>query len=81
MSSVVPGHGPATSSEAIATTRRYLDRLEARARQLVLEGAALSEVPDASSLDEFKDWDQYDTIHRRNASIVFVRIEREVNFK
>jgi glyoxylase-like metal-dependent hydrolase (beta-lactamase superfamily II) len=81
VSTLVPGHGPATSTEAIATTRRYLDRLEARARQLVLEGAALSEVPDASALDEFKDWDQYDTIHRRNASIVFVRIEREVNFK
>lgn len=81
VSAVVPGHGPAASSEVIGTTRRYLDLLEARVRQLVLHGAALSEVPDASGLDEFKDWDQYDTIHRRNASILFVRVERELNFK
>jgi glyoxylase-like metal-dependent hydrolase (beta-lactamase superfamily II) len=81
VSTVVPGHGRATSSGLITTTRRYLDTLEARVRQLVMDGAALSEVPDASSLDEFKEWDQYDTIHRRNASVLFVRVEREVNFK
>jgi len=81
VSTVVPGHGRATSSGLITTTRRYLDALEARVRQLVMDGAALSEVPDASSLDEFKEWDQYDTIHRRNASVLFVRVEREVNFK
>lgn len=81
LSSVVPGHGPASSPELIATTRRYLDRLDDRVRQLVRDGAALSEVPDASGLDEFQSWDQYDTIHRRNASILFVRVEREVNFK
>jgi glyoxylase-like metal-dependent hydrolase (beta-lactamase superfamily II) len=81
VSTVVPGHGPASSPGLIATTRRYLDRLDARVRQLVTNGAALSEVPDASGLDEFRSWDQYDTIHRRNASILFVRVEREVNFK
>lgn len=78
---VVPGHGPAAPSNLIATTRRYLDRLEARVRQLVEEGVALSEVPDASALAEFRDWDQYDIIHRRNASVLYVRFEREVNFK
>ncbi len=81
VATVVPGHGPAAAAGLIATTRRYLDHLEARVRQLVQDGAALSDVPDASGLDEFKDWDQYDTIHRRNASILFVRVEREVNFK
>ena len=47
----------------------------------MLGGVVFSKVPDASGLDEFKDWDQYDTIHRRNASILFVRVERELNFK
>lgn len=81
VSTIVPGHGPASSSGLVVTTRRYLDQLESRVRQLVMNGAALSEVPDASGLDKFKDWDQYDTIHRRNASVLFVRVEREVNFK
>ena len=81
VSTVVPGHGPAASSELVATTRRYLDRLESRVRQLVEDGVALSEVPDASALDEFKHWDQYDIIHRRNASVLYVRFERELNFK
>ncbi len=81
VSTVVPGHGPAASSDLVATTRRYLDRLEARVRQLVEDGVALSEVPDASTLDEFRHWDQYDIIHRRNASVLYVRFERELNFK
>lgn len=81
VSTVVPGHGPAASSDLVTTTRRYLDRLEARVRQLVEEGVALSEVPDASTLDEFRHWDQYDIIHRRNASVLYVRFERELNFK
>ncbi len=81
VNTVVPGHGAATTSGIISTTQRYLDRLEARVRQLVEEGVALSDVPDASGLDEFRDWDQYDTIHRRNASVLYVRFERELNFK
>lgn len=80
VTTVVPGHGPAASARVIATTRTYLAQLEARVRQLVDRGAALSEVPSASALDDFKDWDQ-PAIHRRNASILFVRIEREINFK
>jgi hypothetical protein len=32
-------------------------------------------------LPEFTGWDQYDTIHRRNASIMYVRLERELLFR
>jgi len=39
-------------------------------------GTALSEVPDAAALPEYANWDQYDIIHRRNASILFLRLER-----
>jgi hypothetical protein len=38
-------------------------------------------VPDALALPEFALWDQYGTIHRRNASILFVRFERDQMFK
>ena len=78
---VVPGHGPAAPAAAIAAVQTYLAQLEARARELVAAGASLSSVPDASELAAYESWDQYETIHRRNASIVFLRIERESMFK
>jgi glyoxylase-like metal-dependent hydrolase (beta-lactamase superfamily II) len=78
---VVPGHGPSAPVSAIAAVQVYLAQLEARARELVATGASLSSVPDASDLPAYESWDQYETIHRRNASIVFLRVERESMFK
>ena len=74
---IVPGHGPVASAQLIDTTTRYLAQLQTRVMALLQAGAALSEVPDAAALAEFAGWDQYDTIHRRNASMLFVRLERE----
>jgi glyoxylase-like metal-dependent hydrolase (beta-lactamase superfamily II) len=81
---VVPGHGPVAHADAIDSidaVQRYLTRLETRVLELLQSGAALSDVPDSAGLSEFKDWDQYDIIHRRNASVLFVRMEREQMFK
>ena len=78
---VVPGHGPTASAEVIDSVARYLAQLRARVLELLQDGVALSEVPDAAALAEFARWDQYETIHRRNASILFVRFEREQMFK
>ena len=77
---VVPGHGPAAPATAIASVERYLAQLRARVLALLHSGAALSDVPDAANLPEFAHWDQYETIHRRNASVLFVRLEREEMF-
>jgi glyoxylase-like metal-dependent hydrolase (beta-lactamase superfamily II) len=79
--SVVPGHGPAAPAAVIGAVERYLVQLEARARSLAEAGASLIDVPDATALPEFSQWEQYDTIHRRNASIAYLRIERELFFK
>ena len=78
---IVPGHGPVASAGAIDAAGRYLAQLRARLLELLRSGAALSEVPDAAVLPEFARWDQYETIHRRNASILFVRFERDQMFK
>jgi glyoxylase-like metal-dependent hydrolase (beta-lactamase superfamily II) len=78
---VVPGHGPVASGKAIDAVDRYLSQLRGRLLDLLRTGAALSEVPDAAALPEFAPWDQYETIHRRNASILFVRFERDQMFK
>ena len=78
---LVPGHGPAADARAIASVQRYLAQLQARLVELFASGAPLSEVPDLAALPEFETWDQYELIHRRNASVVFLRLERELLFK
>ena len=78
---VVPGHGGAASSTAIAAVEGYLAQLEARVRALVVAGASLLGVADEAELPDYESWDQYDVIHRRNASVAFLRVERELMFK
>ena len=81
LSAIVPGHGPVASPKLVDTVERYLAQLRLRALELLRAGTALSEVPDATMLPEFALWDQYETIHRRNASILFVRFERARMFQ
>jgi len=50
-------------------------------RALVDSGTSLIDVVDASELPAFESWDQYETIHPRNASTAFLRFERERMFK
>lgn len=78
---IVPGHGPLAPPDGIDDVERYLLQLESRMASLLQQGAALSDVPDAAALPEFSRWDQYDTIHRRNASVVYLRLEREQMLK
>ncbi|HET7795020.1 MAG TPA: MBL fold metallo-hydrolase [Rhizobacter sp.] len=77
----VPGHGPDGDRRMVDQVDRYLDQLSARAHALQSGGAPLSDVPDATSLPEFAGWDQYDTVHRRNAALVYLRYEREQLYK
>lgn len=78
---VVPGHGAAATAQAIEGVERYLDALEARVRALLAAGTSLLDVAEACELPGYESWDQYDLIHRRNASIAFLRFERELMFK
>jgi glyoxylase-like metal-dependent hydrolase (beta-lactamase superfamily II) len=73
---VVPGHGPASPPALIDRVGRYLAQLAQRTTELLAAGVPLSEVADAAHLPEFAADDHYDTTHRRNASIVFLRQER-----
>jgi glyoxylase-like metal-dependent hydrolase (beta-lactamase superfamily II) len=81
VATVVPGHGPASSSELVDTVEGYLAMLEKKMRELVASGTSLLDVPEAGELPTYQRWDQYDVIHRRNASIAFLRFERELMFK
>jgi glyoxylase-like metal-dependent hydrolase (beta-lactamase superfamily II) len=74
---IVPGHGPLGSAALIDDVDRYLAQLNARLLTLLQSGTSLLELPNAAALPEFAHWDQYETIHRSNAAILFVRLERE----
>lgn len=78
---VVPGHGGASPPALIDTVEGYLAALEKKMRDLVASGTSLLEVPDAGELPAYERWDQYELVHRRNASIAFLRFEREMLFK
>jgi len=77
----VPGHGTAGGTEIIDAVEAYLAQLEQKARNLVQTGVSLIDVSEVLLLPDFSGWDQYDVIHRRNASIAYLRIEREVFLK
>jgi glyoxylase-like metal-dependent hydrolase (beta-lactamase superfamily II) len=74
---IVPGHGPRTTAAAIDAQERYLTQLRARVAQMLQAGTALSDVPKAAALPEFSGWDQYETLHAKNASTLFVRLQRD----
>jgi glyoxylase-like metal-dependent hydrolase (beta-lactamase superfamily II) len=78
---VVPGHGPAMPPSAIATEQRYLAALDALVDGLLKAGTSLAEVVDRAELPDFRNWAGYDTIHRRNTSLVFLRLEQAQLFK
>ena len=77
---IVPGHGPTGSPALVELTETYLQQLQGRVRDLLKEGVALSEVSNAIGMPRFANWIGYSTIHRRNASNIFLRFEREELF-
>lgn len=78
---VVPGHGAPGGVALVDGVERYLAQLEARVRAMVEAGASLLGAADEAELPDYSGWDQYDVIHRRNASVAFLRFERELLFK
>lgn len=78
---VVPGHGPASPPALAGRVEGYLVDLESKVRALLAGGVSLLDVPDAADLPAYRGWDQYDTVHRRNAAVAFLRFERELLFK
>jgi glyoxylase-like metal-dependent hydrolase (beta-lactamase superfamily II) len=75
---IVPGRGPVGGAAIIDEVDAYLGALEASVDAFVKAGHPLSDVADAIELPRFAGWDRYDTTHRRNASILYLRREREL---
>ncbi len=73
---IVPGRGPVGDAAVIDGVDAYLDDLQARVDAFVIAGKPLSDVAEGIELARFASWDRYETTHRRNASILYLRRER-----
>lgn len=73
---IVPGHGPQGGPELIDRQRGYFDALEARVKALLDAGASLAEAADRADLPAYRPWVGYATLHRRNVSLVYLRLEQ-----
>ena len=73
---LIPGYGPVGNCADIAAFARYFSALESRVESLMNEGVSLAELRDRCDLPEFARWDQYETLHPRNANDTYLRLER-----
>ncbi|MEX0961184.1 MAG: MBL fold metallo-hydrolase [Burkholderiales bacterium] len=74
---VVPGHGPVSGRQAIDATRRYLDALDSRVRELYAANTGLLDALEQADLSEFSGWGSYDSLHRRNTLHRYLQLEIE----
>jgi glyoxylase-like metal-dependent hydrolase (beta-lactamase superfamily II) len=75
---IVPGRGPVGDAAIVDDVDAYLGALDSSVDAFVKAGHPLSDVADGVELPRFAAWDRYDTTHRRNASILYLRREREL---
>lgn len=73
----IGGHGPPGRADAVARTAHYLRTLQQDCAARLAEGLPLAEVADAVAPPAgCEDWDGLDSTHRRNASVVYLRLEQ-----
>ena len=78
---IVPGRGPVGRTAMIDEIDAYFAALDSEMDAFMKGGRPLSEVADGIELPPFRSWDRYETTHRRNASILYLRREREMLLK
>jgi glyoxylase-like metal-dependent hydrolase (beta-lactamase superfamily II) len=73
---LIPAYGPIGTCTDIAPFAQYIAALENRVEALLKVGVSLAELRDRCDLPEFVRWDQYESLHRQNATYVYLRLER-----
>jgi quinoprotein relay system zinc metallohydrolase 2 len=76
---VVPGHGAVVSEwqSALATQRRYLDRIANEIRQIIKQGGTITQAVQTVGLDEQPNWLLFQDYHGRNVTAAFAELEWE----
>jgi glyoxylase-like metal-dependent hydrolase (beta-lactamase superfamily II) len=78
---IVPGRGPLGDHAITDGVDRYLQDLQTAVDAFVKAGKPLSDVADGVELPAYAQWDRYESTHRRNASILYLRRERALIFE
>jgi glyoxylase-like metal-dependent hydrolase (beta-lactamase superfamily II) len=78
---VVPGRGPVGDASMFAAVDQYLADVQTQVDAFVRAGRPLSEVADGIDMPTYQRWDRYETTHRRNLSILYLRLERTLLLK
>jgi len=73
---VVPAHGWVSSPTDLGTVAAYIEALEQRTRQAYAAGASLLEAPRTVTVDEYRGWALYDSVHPRNVHHTYLELER-----
>jgi glyoxylase-like metal-dependent hydrolase (beta-lactamase superfamily II) len=76
---VIPGHGaPTTLDRAKNDTLDYLLHLRAESKRLFEAGMAPSDAAQRIDQSRWRTLVNFEDLHRRNASLVFIEVEREL---
>lgn len=78
---IVPGRGPFGDASMIDAVDGYLLDVLKEVNAFVQAGRPLSDAADAIELPAYQTWDRYETTHRRNVSILYLRLERAMMLK
>lgn len=73
----IPGHGPVVTDKntLLGKQRHYLQTLMADLRQAIAEGKAMQEAIAAAARSERRQWTLFDSTNRRNATILYPKLE------
>ncbi|MBI1394777.1 MAG: MBL fold metallo-hydrolase [Betaproteobacteria bacterium] len=74
---IVPGYGPPMPPADRNMTRDYLVALDRLVRKFYANMASLMETLDRADLPQFADWDDYESINRKNVQQRYLELEVE----
>jgi len=75
----IPGHGPVVTDKnaLLAKQRRYLQTLMQDLRQSIADDLPMQEAIAAAARSERSQWQLFDTTNRRNATVLYPKLEWE----
>jgi len=74
---IIGGHGTLVSKDSTKMTYKYIKTLRDEVAKLLDEGYEIGEVVNLVKMEEFKDVNFYDSMHRQNVEIAYRMLEWE----
>ncbi|HEX9181472.1 MAG TPA: MBL fold metallo-hydrolase [Burkholderiales bacterium] len=72
---LVPAHGPAAPPRRVEEVRAYILALRRAVDGAYESGASMLETAGKAELPSYRDWAQYDPLHRRNIHFLYLQAE------